>query len=166
VPEASVAVAVPVPSVPFRGLHGNDSTPAPSSASYQPSKKVQLLQKYRSAGSVAGGDLDFQIESEVNTYIHVLAPDENEHPLVFWKKQQNNFPNLSILARNYLTISSSSVPVEAMFSTCGLLLNVKRSSMAPYRADMLTVIHDNYPKFFPTTRAAAEAATATAAAGL
>ena len=29
----------------------------------------------------------------------------------------SHFPNLSILAKNYLTLSSSSVPVEYIFST-------------------------------------------------
>jgi hypothetical protein len=38
-----------------------------------------------------------------------------------------------------------------MFSTCGLLLNAKRMSMAPFRANIVSVIHDNYPKFFPVT---------------
>jgi len=65
---------------------------------------------------------------------------------------------LSLLAKNYLTISASSVPVEAMFSTCGLMLNVKRSSMPPYHANILSVIHDNYSMFFPITRAGAAAA--------
>jgi len=73
--------------------------------------------------------------------------EEGEHPLIFWKKQEKNFPHLSLFAKNYLTISASSVPVEAMFSTCGLMLNVKRNSMAPCRANILSVIHDNYPKF-------------------
>jgi hypothetical protein len=99
----------------------------------------------------------FKIEGEVNTYLHLLTVEEGEHPLLFWKKQEKNFPHLSLLAKNYLTISASSVPVEAMFSTCGLMLNVKRSSMAPYRANILSVIHDNYPKFFPITRASADA---------
>jgi hypothetical protein len=39
-----------------------------------------------------------------------------------------------------------------MFSTCGMLLNAKRISMAPFRANIVSVIHDNYPKFFPVTR--------------
>ena len=64
-----------------------------------------------------------------------------------------HFPYLSILAKNYLTISAYSVPVESMFSTCGLMLNIKRSSMAAYHANILTVIHDNYN--FPINRTAA-----------
>ena len=49
------------------------------------------------------------------------------------------------------------MPVEAMFSTCGLLLNWKRSSMASHRANMVSVIYDNYMKFYPTSRDAAAA---------
>ena len=55
-------------------------------------------------------------------------------------------------ARNYLSVSASSVPIEAMFSTCVLMLNQKRSSMTPYRANLLSVVHDNYGKFFPVNQ--------------
>jgi len=56
----------------------------------------------------------------------------------------------------HLSVSASSVPVEAMFSTSGLVLNQKRCSMAPHRANLLTVIHENYAKFFQITREQAE----------
>jgi len=64
----------------------------------------------------------------VTTYIHLQTAEHEDNPLVFWKKQEHNFPNLSVLAKCYLTISASSVPVEAMFSTCGLILNSKRTA--------------------------------------
>lgn len=122
----------------------------------QPSKKMKLLQKAsQTAPAGTFSDNNLKIESEVNTYIHLETAEHEENPLVFWKKHEVNYPNLSVLAKCYLTISASSVPVEAMFSTSGLILNSKRSSMAPYRANMLSVVHDNYSKFFPTSRAAA-----------
>jgi hypothetical protein len=31
-----------------------------------------------------------------------------------------------------------------MFSSAGVMLNSKRSSMAPFKADMVLFIHDNY----------------------
>jgi len=37
-----------------------------------------------------------------------------------------------------------SVPMESLFSTAGLLLNSKRSALAPYKVNMLTFNHDNY----------------------
>jgi len=44
----------------------------------------------------------------------------------------------------------------AMFSTCELILNMERSALAAYRANILTFIHDSYPKYFPVNRSAAE----------
>jgi len=48
------------------------------------------------------------------------------------------------MAKIYLGVSPGSVPVESLFSTTGLLLNLKRSALAPYKANMLTFNHDNY----------------------
>jgi len=119
----------------------------PQNSESQPkSKKLKLLEKFTAPDRE---ELDRKIEDEVDAYLHMHMNDTDENPLLFWKSHQQSFPNLSILARNYLSISASSVPVEAMFSSAGRLLNVKRSSMAPYRANILTVIHDNYKRFSP-----------------
>ena len=46
--------------------------------------------------------------------------------------------------------SASSVPVENMFSTMGLLSNGKRSTLAPHHANWLSFIHDNFALYFKT----------------
>ena len=51
------------------------------------------------------------------------------------------------MARKYLCISVASVAVECMFSVTGLILNSKRSSLAPWKLNYLSFIHDNYPVF-------------------
>ena len=56
-------------------------------------------------------------------------------------------PKLSLLAKQSLTISCSSVSVESLFSVTGLILNGRRSSIAPYRLNMLSFVHDNYKAF-------------------
>jgi hypothetical protein len=91
-----------------------------------------------------------EIESEIASYINCKTTDDN--PLEFWRRNDSNFKNLSLLAKTYLCASAASVPVEQMFSSTGLMLNSKRSSMAPYRANIVSVIHDNYATFFPITR--------------
>jgi hypothetical protein len=48
------------------------------------------------------------------------------------------------MAKIYLSISPGSVPDECMFSSAGYVLNSKRSSIAPYKADMVLFVHDNY----------------------
>ena len=47
--------------------------------------------------------------------------------LAFWETHKSMFPILSQLADLYLSMSASSVDVENMFSTIGLILNGKRS---------------------------------------
>jgi hypothetical protein len=56
-----------------------------------------------------------------------------------------------------LSLLSVPVPVE-MFSSTGILLNQKRSSMAPCHANVVSFIHDNYHQFFPMTYKHEEAA--------
>ena len=81
------------------------SSPLPCSESSQPSsKKMKLLQKFRSLDGA--GDVDLKIEGEVNTHLHLLTVEEGENPLIFWKKQEKNFSHLSLLAKNYLSISA------------------------------------------------------------
>ena len=66
------------------------SSPLPCSESSQPSsKKMKLLQKFRSLDGA--GDVDLKIEGEVNTHLHLLTVEEGEHPLMFWNKQEKNF---------------------------------------------------------------------------
>ena len=57
---------------------------------------------------------------------------------------------LSQIAKVYLTLSASSVPVESMFSLAGLVKNSRCSSVAPHHLNCLCFVYDNYTtKFSP-----------------
>jgi len=60
------------------------------------------------------------------------------------------FKQVSATAGAGQSQSASSVPVENMFATMGLLLNGKRSTLAPHRANWLSFIHDNFALYFKT----------------
>ena len=51
---------------------------------------------------------------------------------------------LSKVAEVYLGMSASSVPMECMFSTTGLISNGKRSSVGPEKLNRALLIHDNF----------------------
>lgn len=86
----------------------------------------------------------------------------DENPLELWRREKQSFTYLSLITEGYLSVSESSVPVETMFSTTGLILNEKGSSVAPHRANLPTVIPDNYAKFFPASREQADKKQASA----
>jgi hypothetical protein len=67
-----------------------------------------------------------------------------DNALLFWKDHAHMFPLLSQLAATYLGISASSVPVECLFSTAGLILNGKRSSLRPDKINKIVFLHDNF----------------------
>ena len=109
----------------------NDSKPV--------SKRRRLLMKHRV--DVPADDV---IRSEVNKYLQVKVDDDvDDDPLIFWKNAQQ-LENLKQLAAVVLTRSASSVDVECMFSTMGLILNGKRSRLSAQSADALSCIHDNF----------------------
>jgi len=87
-----------------------------------------------------------RIRSEINNYLQYVPGDQEDDPLLFRKR--GLFPSLEEAAKNCLTRSASSVPVENLFSTMGLLLNEKRLTLAPHRANWLSFIHNNYATYF------------------
>ena len=112
---------------------------AASSSSSVRDLKTRLIEKYSTNTNKASSTkLNKLIKNEVNAFMSMDVTTCTGSPLLFWKKHQMNFLNLSVLARNYLTLSASSVAVESMFSVAGHILNSKRSSMSPYRAHMLS----------------------------
>ncbi len=92
------------------------------------------------AGNTKTGSMT--IEDEISSYL-AMHEHGDETALEFWKRNCKQLPHLSIIARIYLAISPGSVPVESLFSISGLVLNSRRSLLAPYRLNMICFIHDN-----------------------
>ncbi len=81
---------------------------------------------------------------EVAHYLTAPSLRADGDILAFWKKHCNLFPHISQLANILLSSSASSVPVECMFSTAGLIANSKRSSLSADKLHKICFIHDNY----------------------
>jgi len=63
---------------------------------------------------------------EIQRYMDDVVISRNQDPLKWWKEQSYNYPNLSLLAKNYLCHLGTSVPCERIFSSVGLVLNYRR----------------------------------------
>ncbi|KAL6277183.1 hypothetical protein ACE6H2_020784 [Prunus campanulata] len=62
-----------------------------------------------------------------------MDDDENNplNILAWWKSQQKNYPRLSTIARDILTIAVSSVASESAFSKGGRVISDHQASLAP-----------------------------------
>ena len=87
------------------------------------------------------------LEDEAHRYAaHVPSEEEADKPLMFWRQNTHLYSRIAVFAREYLGIPCGSVPVECMFSTTGLILNIKRTQLNPLNLNMITFIHDNLCK--------------------
>ena len=65
---------------------------------------------------------------ELDNYLQSL-PDENVEPLIWWKAHQKEYPILSMVARDYLSIQATSVACEQAFSTAGHTISKTRNRL-------------------------------------
>ena len=81
-------------------------------------------------------------EQELELYIaepvHVLDP------LLWWRNNEQKFPNLSKFAKAFLCVPATEVPSERSFSAAGATVTKLRASLSGDNVDKLTFIHHNY----------------------
>ncbi|GJX23453.1 zinc finger BED domain-containing protein RICESLEEPER 2-like protein [Tanacetum coccineum] len=63
--------------------------------------------------------------------------------LGFWKAKENQFPVLSRMAMDILSVQASSVASESAFSTSGRLLTIRRTRLTPESLEMCMCLKDH-----------------------
>lgn len=71
--------------------------------------------------------------SELDRYLALPIDDETE-PLLWWQAHVKEYPVLSNMARDYLTIQATSVPSEEAFSIAGNTISKTRNRLSPETA--------------------------------
>ena len=79
---------------------------------------------------------------EIEEYTMSDRAHENADILLWWKNHQSIYPNLSRMARDFLSIQATSVPVERLFSRSSLLIRKHRNRLKKDIARELLCIND------------------------
>lgn len=66
---------------------------------------------------------------ELDEYLATKRSDKAEDILKFWNKHQDIYPNLTKMARDFLSTAATSVPSERLFSQVGLVLRKHRNRL-------------------------------------
>ena len=86
-------------------------------------------------------------ENTVDSYLREPVTSRKRDPLKFWKEKQSVRPVLSIMARKYLSIQTTSVPSERLFSTSGLISTDLRNRLQSEKIEMLLFLNKNLRLF-------------------
>ncbi|CAF1143369.1 unnamed protein product [Didymodactylos carnosus] len=103
--------------------------------------REELIEKHSVCPKVTADALTTEIENYLN--LDIVCDDV----LRFWRISTDRFSHLSALARIILAVPSTSTPSEQVFSTTGLIVNSKRTTLAPENIGKIQLIHDNYDLF-------------------
>ena len=76
-------------------------------------------------------------------YFNAPLADDNTDILYFWKLNSINFPVLSTMAKDYLTVQASSVPSERAFSSGTDLVSTERCSLGGKTIEMTQFLKFN-----------------------
>ena len=81
------------------------------------------------------------ILAELKLY-STLKRSFNEHscPLLFYKINEHQLPNMAKISKMLFCITASSVPSECMFSKSGELISKKRTRLNPVLAEELLIL--------------------------
>ena len=75
-----------------------------------------------------------EVETELNHYLDQPVDEETE-PLLWWQAHLSEFPVLSNMARDYLTIQATSVASEQAFSIAGNVITKTQNRLLPVTAE-------------------------------
>ena len=103
--------------------------------------KQSKILKFLSTGEVE----EKQVNSpELDMYLSEAIIHLDSNPLVWWRSNQDRYPELSRLARIFLAIPATSVPSEQLFSTAGDVLTKKRNRIASELMEAQVFLYKNY----------------------
>ena len=85
----------------------------------------------------------FQLEC----YLKDLLLPRSEDPLLWWKRNKAIYSNLVSVAVKYLSAPPSSIYIERLFSTAGIIFEERRSSLLPENGERLIFIQKNLSLF-------------------
>ena len=70
------------------------------------------------------------MKHEVQAYIRdASANGDTTDPLLWWRVNRKQYPRISLAARKWLSVCSTSTPSERVFSICGIVDLAKRNRM-------------------------------------
>lgn len=137
--ELSAEVGSSDPNQGSKGPKRKASEPAVNDA-----KKIrlELIEKHCAMEAVVGHSPIDCIRREVNKYTSIIGV--LEEPLVWWCKNEIQFPYLSKITKVMLSFMATSAIVERFFSKAGILVTKRKANLDPTSMQKILFIHENY----------------------
>jgi len=123
------------------------STDAPPSA-HRKRRKVSAAQFFANSDSEAeSSDEEAAVKDELKEYLELpqIKYKSEQDAMLWWLEHQKQFPNLEVMARQYLGCPATSATVERLFSKVGIAFSAKRKRSEAATLESLMFTEANLP---------------------
>ena len=124
------------------------STDAPPSA-HRKRRKVSAAQFFANSDSEAeSSDEEAAVKDELKEYLELpqIKYKSEQDAMLWWLEHQKQFPNLEVMARQYLGCPATSATVERLFSKVGIAFSAKRKRSEAATLESLMFTEANLPQ--------------------
>ena len=77
---------------------------------------------------------------KIQRYFDLPREKSSVNPIKWWSTKKGDFPNLYLMAMDFLAIPGSAVPSERLFSVAGDVISSKRNRLKPETARALVCL--------------------------
>jgi hypothetical protein len=140
------AAPAPSPADVLLGSRKRDAADMPTPEAKRAALEAQQLLLF-TVGQASAAAQASTLAAEIELYNREGEIAWTDDPLAWWRNNQRRFPRLARVARAVLCIQATSCPSECVFSKAGILLQGRRSLLAPKNVDMMIFLHDNCEHF-------------------
>jgi hypothetical protein len=109
----------------------------------QPTKKRKLNVILDVFEDDKSEEKETQKGNEIERYLSLPLAEKQTNIHDWWSLREKEFPNLSVLAKKFLSIPATSTPSERVFSKMGDLYQKKRCSLGTKRAEKIIFCNQN-----------------------
>ncbi|KAE8740381.1 hypothetical protein FOCC_FOCC014119 [Frankliniella occidentalis] len=106
-------------------------------------KFLQKINNNRGSTINSTATLKKKIKDEVESYLSLPTLEADEDPLVWWRSNQSVFPNLSLVAKQYLGIAATETASERVASVGSNTETSKRTNLSSSHLSQIVFCHDN-----------------------
>lgn len=116
----------------------------PQSDTTVPRPTAQLRRAMTEEEKYCSGNVpqtDAPLVRECRAFLQHMRDCNEDDPLYFWTKYQQQFPILALVARRVLAVPATSASTERLFSASGRVCTFDRARLKPANVDILSTLH-------------------------
>lgn len=104
---------------------------------------MKMLQKHSNSSVVICNNLAHELVEFRRLKLPIEIDAKNNSVLKFWQEREKEFPIMASIAKKVLFLMTSNASSESSFSSSGCLINQKRASINPLKAEKVLLIYNN-----------------------